>query len=207
MEAASRVDVYLFFSFDIVGASRLKAQKFERFHWVDLFRYFHSECRRQIANRGVENARVWKYLGDEILFFQRIDTAYQVEHTIRAIDRTLGAFAHDLGQSAKYSAAAEHISLRALAWIAPVLSFAENIPDKMAALVNELKTLNLLTGDHMFYDAETQILDFLGPNVDVGFQLAASGRPERITISDDLAEFLRGSDRPILDAIMEAGIT
>jgi hypothetical protein len=205
LEASSRVDVYLFFSFDLVGASRLKAQKFDRFHWVELFRFFHSECRRHITTRGVENAIVWKYQGDEVLFYQRIETAYQVEHSIRAIDRTLGALMNEFGASAKYAAATEYISIRALAWIAPVMSFAENVPPKMTELVSELEKRELLTGDQMFHDRENQILDFLGPNIDTGFQLAASARPERITISSALADFLRGSDRPVLDAIIEAG--
>jgi hypothetical protein len=195
----------LFFSFDLVGSSRLKTHEFERFHWVDFFRYFHSECRRHIASRGVENAVVWKYLGDEVLFYQRIETAYQVEHAIRSIDRTLAAFTNELRESAKYGAAAQYVTIRALAWIAPVLSLAENVPEKMTELVRELAKLELLTGDRMFHDRENQILDFLGPNIDTGFQLQKTARPERITISADLGEFLRGSERPVLDAIIEAG--
>jgi hypothetical protein len=205
LETGSRVDVYLFFSFDLVGSSRLKAQKFDRFHWVELFQYFHSECRRLIAGRGVENAVVWKYLGDEVLFYQRIGTAYQVEHTIRAIDRTLAALTQELAGSAKYAAAAEFISIRAMAWVAPVLSFAEAVSDKMTALVTELEKVGLLPDDQMIHDRENNILDFLGPNIDTGFQIAASARPEHITISPALAEFLRGSERPVLDAIIEAG--
>ena len=205
MEYSPRVDVYLFFSFDLVGAGRLKTHQFDRFHWVEFFRYFHSECQRHIASRGVENAVVWKYLGDEVLFYQRIETPYQVEHAIRSIDRTLIAFMKELRESAKYAAAAQYVTIRALAWLAPVLSLAENVPEKMSALVRELAKLELLTGDQMFHDRENQILDFLGPNIDTGFQLHKTARPERITISADLAEFLRGTDRPVLDAIIEAG--
>lgn len=205
MELSPRVDVYLFFSFDLVGSSRLKTHQFDRFHWVELFRYFHSECQRHIASRGVEHAVVWKYLGDEVLFYQRIETPYQVEHSIRSIDRTLNAFMNELRESAKYGAAAQYVTIRALAWLAPVLSLAENVPEKMSLLVRELAKLELLTGDQMFHDRENQILDFLGPNIDTGFQLHKTARTERITISADLADFLRGSERPVLDAIIEAG--
>jgi hypothetical protein len=205
VESGSRVDVYLFFSFDLVGSSLLKAQSFNRFHWVELFQYFHGECRRQIASRSVENAVVWKYLGDEVLFHQRISTPYQVEHTIRAIDRALGALTQDLGASAKYAAAAEYISIRAIAWTASVLSFAESVSEKMTALVPELDTAGLLPEDLMVHDRENGIRDFLGPNIDTGFHLAADARPDHISISPALAEFLRGTERPILDAIIEAG--
>ena len=205
MQSGSRVDVYLFFSFDLVGSSLLKAQTFNRFHWVELFQYFHSECRRQIAGRGVENAVVWKYLGDEVLFYQRISTPYQVEHTIRAIDRALGALTQDLGQSAKYAAAAEYVSIRAIAWTASVLSFDEGVSEKMTALVTQLEAAGLLPEDQMVHDRENNILDFLGPNIDTGFHLAAGARPDHISISPALAEFLRGTERPILDAIIEAG--
>ena len=205
MQSGSRVDVYLFFSFDLVGSSLLKAQRFNRFHWVELFQYFHSECRRQIVSRGVEDAVVWKYLGDEIFFYQRISTPYQVEHSIRAIDRALVALTQDLGSSAKYAAAAEYISIRAIAWTAPVLSFAEGISAKMTDLVAELEGADLLPNDQMIHDRENNILDFLGPNIDTGFDLAASARPEHISISPALADFLRGTERPMLDAIIEAG--
>jgi hypothetical protein len=205
VKSGSRVDVYLFFSFDLVGSSVLKAQRFERFHWVELFQFFHSECRRQITKRGVENAVVWKYLGDEVLFYQRITTAYQVEHTIRAIDRALGALAQDIRDSAKYAAAAPYISVRSLAWTAPVVSFAEDVPAKMTALVAQLEASELLPDDQMIHDQENHILDFLGPNIDIGFRLGTAARPEHITISPALADFLRGSERPILDAIIEAG--
>lgn len=205
MELSPRVDVYLFFSFDLVGSSRLKTHQFDHFHWVELFRYFHSECQRHVVSRGLEHARVWKYLGDEVLFYQRIATPYHVEHSIRAIDRTLAAFMKELRESTKYSAAAQYVTIRALAWLAPVLSLAENVPEKMSTLVRELAKLELLTGDQMFYDRENQILDFLGPNIDTGFQLHKTARAERITISADLADFLRGSERPVLDAIIEAG--
>ena len=68
LETGSRVDVYLFYSFDLVESSRLKAQKFAQFNWVELFQHFHSfvpEADRQ--PRQWEHAVVWKYLGDEIL--------------------------------------------------------------------------------------------------------------------------------------------
>ncbi len=177
VKSGSRVDVYLFFSFDLVGSSRLKAQHFDRFHWVELFQYFHSECRRQIATRRVENAVVWKYLGDEVLFYQRIKSAYEVEHSVRAIDRALGAITHDLSESAKYAAASEYVSVRALAWTAPVLSFSEDVPEKMAALVTQLESAGLLPDDRMIHDQETRIIDFLGPGIDTGFALGASARP------------------------------
>ena len=205
MESGSRVDVYLFFSFDLVGSSHLKAQKFDRFHWVELFQYFHNECRRQIASRGIAGAVVWKYLGDEVLFYQRIGSAIEVERTIRAMDRSLGSLAQDIGESAKYAAAVKYISIRAIAWIAPVLSYAENVSPKMAALVADLEREDLLPEDQLYHDRENNILDFLGPNVDTGFQIAVSARPEHITISAALADFLRGTDRPVLDAILEAG--
>ncbi len=205
METGSRVDVYLFYSFDLVESSRLKAQKFAQFNWVELFQHFHSSCRKLIASRGVEHAVVWKYLGDEILFYQRVGNALEVEQTIRAIDRTLSALTQELNESEKYSAAAEYISFRAIAWLAPVLSISHGVTAKMAQLMAQLEDLKLVPEDQMIHDRENHIVDFLGPKTDAGFQLAASARPERITISAEIADFLRGSDRPLLDAIIEAG--
>jgi len=200
-----RVDLYLLFSFDLVGSSRLKAQAFEGFHWVEFLQYFHSQCRRLVGAYGIEGARLWKYHGDDVLFYQRITTAYEVEHSVRAIDRVLAAFKRELDASPKYAPAAEYISIRAIAWTAPVLSFADVVPDKMAALVEQLEDAKLLTHDKLVLDPENHVVEFLGPNIDTGFALAADARELQITISEELADFLRGSDRPILDAIIEAG--
>jgi hypothetical protein len=200
-----RVDLYLLFSFDLVGSSRLKAVDFEGFHWVELIQYFHSQCRHLIANNGVDDAHLWKYHGDEVLFYQRIGTAYQVEHSIRAIDRVLAAFKRELAASPKYAPAAELISIRAIAWTAPVLSHAEIVPEKMAALVEQLEAADALTHDKLIHDPDSHVVDFLGPNIDIGFALAANARELQITISEELADFLRGTERPVLDAIIEAG--
>ena len=62
-----------------------------------------------------------------------------------------------------------------------------------------------IASDSLIHDRENHILDFLGPNIDTGIQLAVSARPEHITISAALAEFLRGTERPMLDAIIAAG--
>ncbi len=200
-----RVDLYLLFAFDLVGSSALKAVEFAEFHWVEFIAYFYSQCRRLIASHGVENAHVWKYLGDEVLFYQRVATAYEVEHSIRAIDRVLSELKQELSESAKYAAAAEHVSLRAIAWTAPVLSHAEVVPEKMATLVEELEKAKLLTRDKLIADPENHVVDFLGPNIDTGFALATSAREMQITISEELADFLRGTERPLLDAIIDAG--
>lgn len=205
MESGSRVDVYLFFSFDLAGANRLKAQLFDRFHWVELFRHFHHECQRLIASRGIADAVIWKYLDDRVLFYQRIGTPYEVEHSIRAIDRALNALGQELTASAKYAAAAEFVSPRAIAWLAPVVSFSDDVSDQMADLVARLEGLELLPFDQMVHDRENGIVDFLGPNIDTGFQLALTARLGQITISAELADFLRGSERPVLDAVLEAG--
>lgn len=123
----------------------------------------------------------------------------------RAIERVLVAFKGELVESPKYSAAGKYTSIRAIAWTAPVLSHVEVGPAKMAALVEQLEEAHLLTHDKMIHDPENHIVDFLGPNIDTGSQLAAGARELQITISPKLADFLRGSDRSILDAIMEAG--
>jgi len=110
---------------------------------------------------------------------------------------------NEFGASAKYAAATEYISIRALAWIAPVPSFAENVPAKMTELVDELERRELLTGDQMFHDRENQILDFLGPT-----STPVPARRIRATRADydqlRAGDFLRA--RPsVLDAIIEAG--
>lgn len=179
---APRFDVYLFWSFDLVGSTALKAKSFGTFHWVDVIRDFYHQCDALLQRLGVDDAQAWKYIGDEVLFYRRIARPAQIEDTVRAIFRVLGAYTAELSTSTKYAEAARHVSIKAFAWLIPVMSYT-NISSETSP---EIASLG---GDDQIIEVNGRI-DFLGPNIDAGFRLAQFTRKKQLVLSGALASYL-----------------
>jgi class 3 adenylate cyclase len=179
-----RFDVYQFWSFDLVGSSALKSQTFESFHWVDLIRDFYHQCAALQQQLGVRDASVWKYIGDEILFY-KIAGPSQIEDTVKAVFRVLDAYTTQLAASTKFADAAPHISIKAFAWIAPVMTYVE--ASETDAAFEEIAR-SLPCDDQVI--EESGRVDFLGPNIDAGFRLAEFARQKQLVVSAALAHYL-----------------
>jgi class 3 adenylate cyclase len=180
-----RFDVYLFWSFDLVGSSALKSKSFESFHWVDVIRDFYHQCAALLPQLGVSDAVIWKYIGDEILFYRRIADRNNIEHTVKAVFRVLDAYTTQLAASNKFADAAPHISIKAFAWMAPVMSYVDS--PQPEAVFDEIA--RALPGDDQVIE-ESGRLDFLGPNIDAGFRLAQFARQKQLVLSAALARYL-----------------
>jgi hypothetical protein len=69
---------------------------------------------------GAQAGLSWStILGDEVLFFRRMESAERIDRTLSAIRRCLDAYLKELEDTA-YAEALENISIKALAWMAPV---------------------------------------------------------------------------------------
>jgi len=182
---SARFDVYLFWSFDLVGSTALKAKSFETFHWVDVIRDFYHQCEALLQRLGVEDARVWKYIGDEVLFYRRIVQPAQIEDTVRAIFRGLDGYTTELATSTKYAEVVPYVSIKAFAWLVPVMSYvhAAGANDEFADVAGSIR------GDDQIIEENGRI-DFLGPNIDAGFRLAQFARKKQLVLSGALAAYL-----------------
>jgi hypothetical protein len=186
-ERAFRLDVYVFFSFDLVGSTNLKSRTLVGYNWIDVIKYFYARCEDLLRSFQVTDAIVWKYIGDEVAFYRRITCPDQIEQAVSAIFRCLEAFVLELPQS-KYGDAAEYISIKAISWLAPIKSYVDGLhADKVRAFK---EVSDGFKGDDQLIEQESKI-DFLGPNIDAGFRLAIFARKKQLVLSPALAYYLK----------------
>lgn len=176
--AVPRDGVYLFFSFDLVNSTKYKAQ-FPR-HWPIVTTHFYDIVANEMATRFT-SARLWKYVGDEILFYKLVTSAGDVRECLRLardVVITVIAVLHQV-----YAEARPILSLKGSVWIADV----EYVKPTDSREV-QLGKRNLVTGVATLTTAGDR--DFLGPEIDTGFRLGKYVSHRRLIVSAHLAALL-----------------
>lgn len=161
--------VYIFFSADLIGSTQKKqfAQRQDGRNglcissWVSNVVEFYSSFEEAFAKDGVE---LWKYNGDEILFYARISNW---DEALNHVKRFRDAIEKNNSPENKYP-------VKGAVWTAgfPIRNFILRKP----AINNDC-------------------IDFIGPDIDLGFRVAALANRDRIAVSPELALGLIGASR------------
>jgi hypothetical protein len=176
--SSPRDGAYLFFSFDLVNSTRYKA--LFPSHWPIVATHFYDIVANEMATRFT-SARLWKHMGDEILFYKLITSVDDVLCCLplaSEVQMTAIAVLHQV-----YPQTRPILSLKGSVWIADV----EYIVPSDSREV-QLTKRNLVTGVASLTDALDR--DFLGPEIDTGFRLGKYVQHRRIVISAHLAAIL-----------------
>ena len=164
----------LFLSVDMVGSTEFKA----RFTgqgaggWLDIFRTFFTSFPLMVAGQiGFEfldeeatpDISVWKVMGDEVLFVTTPQTGEELTSTLIAVLRTMRIYE------------ARHFTdmplrLKATAWFADF--DGANIEVEVPELSSGLG----------------RYLDYIGPDIDLGFRITKFARPGIMVLSLDVLE-------------------
>ncbi|MFN0125621.1 MAG: hypothetical protein ACKV19_02915 [Verrucomicrobiales bacterium] len=176
-QTASRVALFL--SADIVGSTAYKVAAYDqrgRPHWLEAFETLFRELPLvfigQVAAAGlwsehVPDCGVWKVLGDEVIFIGMPADVEEAEILATAFVRTVEAY--DDGLARRWP-----LRVRGSCW---------------AAEMGERN--RMIEIPEMFSEERGRpYLDFLGPDVDLGFRLSAHSAPGRVIVSPNLAESL-----------------
>jgi 8-oxo-dGTP pyrophosphatase MutT (NUDIX family) len=170
--------LYLFFSFDLVNSTQFKTTYPD--DWPVVVRRFYDFVAAEVTTR-LTSAILWKYVGDEILFYKRVTIRKDIHECLPAIHDAVDTTIAHLHSS--YSKTRELLSLKSAVWIA----LTEFIPPGDSAKVDP-QTPNIIvpTGRH----PESAERDFLGPDIDTGFRIAQFARRRRVAVSAHLAYLL-----------------
>lgn len=167
----------LFLSVDMVGSTLFKASHTGRGSagWLDTFRTFFTHFPLMLAGQlGFEfldedetpAVEVWKVMGDEVIFVVEPSSASEVTTILIALLRTMRRYEQSRLEALP-------LRLKGAAWLA---DFAEsNIELDIPELSSE--------------DSAPHV-DFIGPDIDLGFRLSKFARPATLVLSLDLAEVL-----------------
>lgn len=170
----SRPGVYLFFSFDLVNSTQFKAS--HPTIWPVVANRFYELISAEFTTR-LSSALVWKFVGDEVLFYKQVGKIEDLQSALPAAYDVLQTTMEVLHKNFKESQ--ELLAVKGTVWIAeagPVIpSDAGNIP-------NPFRNIIVNTGSY-----RNENRDFLGPEIDAGFRISKFALRQRLVVSAELA--------------------
>jgi class 3 adenylate cyclase len=190
--------VVMFMSADVVGSTEFKTRTAMHASggWVEAFEAFFSELplifMGRIANHfwdvdSLPDSGVWKVLGDELVFAAQPRTLDDARRVAMAFRDAVADYDQSLAQRWP-------LRIRGACWAAEIggRNRAVEIPEMLGGR------------------DDRPYLDYLGPDVDIGFRLSSHSRTGRVILSPNLAESLAraatrtGDPEPTLDYQGEA---
>lgn len=164
------VRAYLFMSYDLVNSTIFKQQHSEK--WPSETSQFYRSAEEWLLAR-VTNTSVWKYAGDEVLFYTAAQSVDDVTKWVRCGYEVLTALDQQIKERSK-----GQLRVKGTCWAA--LASAEQ-PGGLSAP-------NLVFTHSS--EAGAPARDFLGPEIDAGFRLGSSTCQATLALSAELAAFL-----------------
>jgi hypothetical protein len=167
----------LFLSVDMVGSTQFKTRFTGKGSegWLETFRAFFTNFPLMVAGQlafefleqdDTPAVDVWKVMGDEVIFVAQPASAEELTSILRALLRTMKLY------EANHFAMLP-LRLKGTAWLADFAghNIELDIPELSASDV----------APHV---------DFIGPDLDLGFRLSKFARPQSLVLSLDLVELL-----------------
>ncbi|WP_293905438.1 hypothetical protein [Phenylobacterium sp.] len=169
----------LFLSVDMVGSTDFKARAAGQGSesWLDVFRSFFSNFPLMVAGQigfqfldeqATPAISVWKVMGDEVVFVTTPETPEELTSVLIALLRTMRLYdeRHFGGLP---------LRLKGTAWLADF--DGPNI---------EIEIPELSSGQGAY-------VDYIGPDIDLGFRIGKFARPNSLVISLDVLEVVLGA--------------
>lgn len=167
----------LFLSVDIAGSTAFKSSRpGEVQPWLPTLYRFFSEFPIQLASRydsNEESPRLWKTLGDEIVFVIEITDHRQVSNHLCKFRDAISSYREVVKEADK------KLDLKGAAWLA-------GFP-----VGNTMLTLRHGAGN------KQEMEDFVGPSIDCGFRLSKHASPRKLVISVETALIVAGAGHKV----------
>lgn len=166
--------------------------------WVTEFKNFYTEFPRILADKFTDNCksfsitevdektpRVWKTVGDEIIFCNRLFDVNHAACCIISLVRAMDSYRRQLSKNRI------PLSLKATGWVAAFP--APNVTIEVvraAAMATSAEEINEDERRERNADLRPHEFDFLGKGIDTGFRIAKHSSEERFSISVQLGYIL-----------------
>jgi hypothetical protein len=159
---------YLFFSFDLVNSTAFKSKNQ---NWGKIFDRFFTYCKNQMRD---EFPRVlpWKMIGDEILFYLQVASEEELYESPQKSFAVLGKCIEFINQEDQ---AKSHLSVKATIWVSVVFDSIDRSTTEYA---------NIIIRERNYGE---EVLDFLGPDIDIGFRISRYAHNGILVIEAKLA--------------------
>ena len=170
-----RAGVYLFFSFDLVNSTQFKSAQPD--NWPRVITRFYELVSAELTTR-VSSAIVWKYVGDEVLFYKEVIDKEDIHVALPAAYAALLATMDVLHKN--YPSSRELLAVKGTVWIAEASPI---LPSEATKTDEKSRNVIVETGR----SPAGLKRDFLGPDIDVGFRISKFALRRRLVVSAELA--------------------
>lgn len=161
---------YLFFSYDLVNSTYYKNKEIG---WSKVFRDFFKDCKKKVQD-SLKRATLWKMVGDEILFYLPILEESELYHAPRKIYAVMCESISKMHK--EHESTRGTLSIKATMWAAYVND--SEISDK------DVDSGNVIIKERIVDNIN---LDFLGPDIDIGFRISKFALQAKLVIDAKLA--------------------
>ncbi|UZP03335.1 hypothetical protein JW813_16745 [Clostridium botulinum] len=161
--------VFIFTSIDLVNSTSYKQYDTT---WPTVFSEFFGIVESEFKKRN-ENLYIWKYVGDEVLFFEEINS---INSILKAPSETFKIM--ELCEKMLYANmpnCKNILYLKATLWIAPIKSPTDN------------STLHI---NNVTPNLSATLIDFIGADVDEGFRISKFSSQNKLVLDSKLAYIL-----------------
>ena len=180
-EPQASSDVYIFFSYDLVNSTRYKTQNKKQWPLV-IHRFY--QLIEDGSEKWISHARLWKYGGDEVLLYKRLLHISDLHNLLTGAHKVMTKAIDRLHQ--EFSDTKTILSVKATLWCAKTLDIPPQDSETLARRFPDQEDCNII----LHADVESDDLDFLGPDIDLGFRISKYALRKRMVLSADLAYLL-----------------
>jgi hypothetical protein len=170
--------VYVFFSFDLTNSTKYKT--INRYKWPLVTSRFYELIEDGLKKR-LDQVRLWKYVGDELLLHKRL---YSIRDLYDCIPSAYNVLQDTVNRLHKeFPDTKTILSVKASVWCAKAAEVAPQDTENISIIPK-----NLVVSKSGGQSREQY--DFLGPDIDVGFRISKFAPRARLVVSADLAYLL-----------------
>ncbi|GIM31528.1 NUDIX domain-containing protein [Paraclostridium bifermentans] len=174
--------IYLFFSFDLVNSTKFK-YRYKR-KWPIVFDQFYSHITQEMIEK-VKGSVVWKYIGDEVLFYKKVtceeDLFIHLSEVLNITRNVMKKINISVNETLG------NLFIKTSVWIADAkfIQFSD-IPDSTVDESENLIRFNSISNLENSNDIYSNI-DFIGTDIDSGFRVSKFAEKNKIIICAKLA--------------------
>jgi hypothetical protein len=184
--------IYLFFSFDLVNSTAFKTDKENKKKWLKLIIQFYELIYAHLK-KELPEISIWKYLGDEILLYFRIDDIKKIYNSPCFTYKIQTSVLNDLDDLFQIK---DKLNIKSTLWIAGITIIPPIDPKEYDKYIDDENSVYRNIGINLPNSRDGRDdKDFLGIDIDTGFRISNYANKDKVTLSAELAYLLHRMDK------------
>lgn len=176
--------IYLFYSFDLVNSTAFKNK--HKKTWPIVFKRFYDYIVKEVQTNH-KKTRVWKYIGDEILLYKRINDISELINSPSKTSKVMQTVTHNLHKM--HPETKGLLFVKSTLWIANV-EWKDDLQKSEGDQESGSENIVFSVNPEYPVSKGAETIDFLGPDIDLGFRITKHTEKSKLLISAELTYLL-----------------